>query len=194
MNVRKLVVVAALCLPAAAWAEHGGAYREYGRVIEVVPLYRTVEVRVPHRECYEDYERVEHPGRGRGRGHGRDDRGRNVVSTIAGGVIGGVIGRQFGDGRGRDAMTVLGALVGSSVANGASRGDAYRYDDHRSTYYSRASYRTVERCNVAYESRVEQASDGYLVTYEYGGRTYTTRTENHPGQRLALDVEIRPAG
>jgi uncharacterized protein YcfJ len=199
MNVRKLVIVAALALPAAAWAEHGesGMYREYGRVIEVIPLYRSVEVSVPHERCYQDTVRVDHPGRGnayghRNRGRGGDD-GNPVVRTVAGGVIGGVIGRQFGGGKGRDAMTALGALVGAAVGANAGRDD-YRYDDHRTTYYSPATWRTVERCNVAYETRVEQETDGYLVTYEYDGRRFTTRTQSHPGSRLALDVDVRPAG
>jgi outer membrane lipoprotein SlyB len=37
------------------------------------------------------------------------------VGAVAGGVLGGVVGHQFGGGRGKDAMTVVGA-VGGAVA------------------------------------------------------------------------------
>ncbi len=193
MNRKTLVLMTALALPAAAWADHDGreAYREYARVVEVTPMYRMVEVSVPRQECYEELERVDR----RGRGH--DDRYRSrsnsLVPTIAGGVIGGVVGRQFGDGRGRDAMTVIGTLIGAAVASEGSR--EYRYEDDpglRHTRYSRARYRTVERCEIAYETRHEREPDGYLVTYEYEGRTFTTRTDAHPGRRIAVDVQVRP--
>ena len=193
MNRKTMVLMSLLALPAAAWAEHddGEGYREYARVVDVTPMYRMGEVSVPRRECYEELERVER----RGRGH--DDRYRSrstsLVPTIAGGVIGGVVGRQFGDGRGRDAMTVIGTLIGAAVASEGSR--EYRYEedsDYRRTRYSRARYRTVERCDIAYDTRHEREPDGYLVTYEYEGRTFTTRTDTHPGRRIAVDVEVRP--
>lgn len=37
--------------------------------------------------------------------------------TFGGALIGGVIGNQFGGGRGRDVTTVLGAVIGGSIAN-----------------------------------------------------------------------------
>jgi len=193
MNRKTIVLMTVLALPAAAWADHDDreGYREYARVVDVTPMYRTVEVSVPRRECYEELERVDR----RGRGHDDRDRSRStsLVPTIAGGVIGGVVGRQFGDGRGRDAMTVIGTLIGAAVASEGSRGHGYDDDpDHRRTRYSRARYRTVERCDIAYETRHEREPDGYLVTYEYEGRTFTTRTDTHPGRRIAVDVEVRP--
>ena len=193
MNRKTLALLTMLAVPAAAWADPGTeAYREYARVTEVTPLYRTVEVSVPRRECYEELERIDHPGRGRGRG--RSDAA-SPVPVIAGGLIGGVIGRQFGDGRGRDAMTAVGALVGAAVAGEASRSrhGYYDDDDYRRTRYSPARYRTVERCDIAYHTRYEREPDGYLVTYEYEGREFTTRTREHPGRRIPVEVEVRPA-
>jgi len=37
--------------------------------------------------------------------------------TFGGALIGGVIGNQFGGGSGRDAATILGAVLGGSIAN-----------------------------------------------------------------------------
>ncbi len=152
----------------------------YARVVDVEPIYRTVAVRRPVRDCWD--ERVVH----------YDDRSRRrsaAPATVAGGVIGGVIGRQFGDGRGRDAMTVLGTLIGSAVAND----NATRRNDYRRGYGQR-HVRTVERCETT--SRVEHREriDGYTVTYLYNDRYYTTRTDTDPGERIAVRVNVTPVG
>lgn len=41
--------------------------------------------------------------------------------TFGGALVGGVIGNQFGGGSGRDIATILGAVVGGSVANNNSQ-------------------------------------------------------------------------
>jgi uncharacterized protein YcfJ len=35
---------------------------------------------------------------------------------------------------------------------------------------------------------------GYDVTYEYNGRTYSTRTDAHPGDRIQVAVSVAPVG
>ena len=115
--IRKLTTVAlgALVLTASAAAQadnrgkRGNHDYDYARVTEVVPIVSYVEVRRPHRECWDDVVYYEEPRR-------RSTAG----STIVGGIVGGVIGRQFGDGRGRDAMTVVGTLVGSAIGHDAA--------------------------------------------------------------------------
>jgi len=146
-------------------------------VIDVVPLYRQVTVEIPVRECVENtrYE----PGR-----YEHERHGDSVPAMIVGGVIGGLIGNQFGDGRGNDAMTVVGTLIGASVGNNAARQDrAWR----RSAAYP------AETCTTRYESRIEQQDDGYRVTYEYGGRRYSTHMYSMPGDRIPVRVSVRPA-
>ena len=46
-------------------------------------------------------------------GHPTGGDEHNIVGTLAGGLAGGVVGNQFGGGRGRDALTVLGAVGGA---------------------------------------------------------------------------------
>ena len=41
--------------------------------------------------------------------------------AITGGVIGGVIGNQFGNGSGKDAMTILGVILGAQAADNKER-------------------------------------------------------------------------
>ncbi len=49
----------------------------------------------------------------------RDEK--NGWHTFGGALIGGVIGNQFGGGSGRDVATILGAIIGGSVANDRRR-------------------------------------------------------------------------
>lgn len=172
-------------LSASAFAESPGSerYTQFAEVLEVTPLYRTVTVSVPREQCYEEIQRVRYEPEPRRR---KGTAGR----TVAGGVIGGVIGRQFGSGDGRDAMTVLGTLIGAAVGHDSARAryeDSYEVREPR-----RASYRTVERCEVRDEWRTERELDGYHVTYEYMGREFTTTTEAHPGAHIAIEVELTP--
>lgn len=182
--IRKTLVLtaamAAACLPALALADHDGY--QYAKVVDVEPVYRYVQVQIPERECRTEihYESVPHR-------HTR--RSGSAMPTIAGGVIGGVIGRQFGSGDGRDAMTVLGTLVGAAVGHQAS----HRRHDEYSYGYRGVRERPVERCTTHYVTEERRDLDGYLVTYRYAGRVYTTRTAEHPGKRIRVRVQVTPA-
>lgn len=141
---------------------------DYARVVDVKPLIRTVEVEVPVRECHErpvHYERRTRGGAGR---------------TIAGGIIGGVIGNQFGDGRGRDALTVLGTVIGAAAAS----------EDNQSA--REFETRTERYCETRYEYEQRDRVEGYRVTYRYKGELYTTRTEEDPGDRIRVRVRVEP--
>jgi uncharacterized protein YcfJ len=153
--------------------EHRGhTDRVYARVVDVEPIVRYVTVERPRRECWNEI--VREPARGFG----------VAGPTIAGGVVGAAVGRQFGSGSGRDAMTLIGAAVGSAVANQrAVRNRGYATRDV-----------AVERCEVVGERFTEEHVDGYRVTYRYQGRHYETVTAVPPGDRIALDVDVRPVG
>jgi uncharacterized protein YcfJ len=181
--IRKLTTVALgillLTASVTARADHRredrdrGVY-DYARVTEVVPIISYVEVRRPHHECWDEVVYYEEPR-----------RTGTAGSTIVGGIVGGVIGRQFGDGRGRDAMTIVGTLVGSAIGHDAAvrrqRRDGYE------TYS-----RTEERCRTSYSLDREERVDGYQVTYRYRGRSFTTRTDTHPGERIRVRVSVTP--
>ena len=157
---------------------------DYARVVDVQPIMRQVSVETPVRECWEEtrYREYDH--------YDRRHRSGGAGGAIAGGIIGGVIGHQFGSGRGNDAMTVLGTLIGAAVGSDSGRGH-HSGRDHRG--YSTESY-PVERCDVRYETRLEERIDGYRVTYVYNGQRLTTRMPNDPGDRIRVRVSVRPAG
>lgn len=147
----------------------------YAEVLDVAPIYRYVQVRTPQQECWDERVQV------------RPRQANTAVATVTGGVIGGAIGRQFGGGDGRDALTILGALIGSAVAHdGADRRNREDY------YYDQPRIRTVERCTTRYTSHEERRLEGYHVTYIYAGQRYMTRTARHPGDRIRVRVAVTP--
>lgn len=118
---------------------------------------------------------------------------QRVFPGLLGGLIGGWVGHQFGGGNGKKALTILGALTGSSIARNAARhhdADSHGYD-HRDDYRRVAP---VRRCRTTYESRPEESIDGYLVTYEYAGRTFEKRVPHHPGDDISIRVRVTPLG
>jgi uncharacterized protein YcfJ len=147
---------------------HRGADFAYGRVIAVEPMVRYVTVDRPRQDCYDDYARRPAPG--------------VTGQTAIGAVIGAAIGRQFGGGSGRDLATAAGALAGGVIANQHAQ---------RNLGYREVS---VRRCDVVNDRSTEQVIDGYVVTYVYQGRRYTTRTDTPPGDRIQLAVDVRPVG
>lgn len=142
----------------------------YARVIGVEPVVRYVTVDQPQRQCWN--ETVREPVLPYG----------VAGPTVAGTILGAAVGRQFGSGEDRDALTVLAAIAGGAIANKrAERNQAYRDV-------------VVERCEVVSRRHTEQVVDGYRVTYEYEGRRYLMTTDEHPGDRVRLAVEVRPVG
>jgi uncharacterized protein YcfJ len=152
--------------------ENRHQFEDVARVINVKPIYDTVQVSVPEQRCWR--ERVLRSS------YHRD----SYTTPLVGAIIGGVVGNQFGRGSGKTAMTVAGTLLGASIGNDL---DHSRYDDDD-------DYRPVHRrrCETVnnYESREEIV--GYRVKYRYKGRIYRTRMDHDPGDTLRVRVTVRP--
>lgn len=154
-----------------------------------------------------------------GRDDGYAQRGNETsrtVATVIGGIAGAVLGSKIGDGGGRYVGTAVGSMVGGMAGrsiydstqrnrvstrrgtvsvcdplpvggdggyvNGGYDGGGYSDDDYDSYYptgYGGNGYGN--------ESLI-----GYQVTYQYAGRTYQTRTDHHPGDRIRVRVDVRP--
>lgn len=151
---------------------------EYADVISAQPIYRSVRVERPRRECWD--EQVVHRERNQGPWF---DNG--AAGSVIGAIAGGVAGHQFGKGRGKDAATVIGAVIGAGVGQrvAVERGAPRQTIEH-------VGYEEV--CKTVVEHTVEQRIDGYEVSYRYGGRTYQTFMPHDPGARIPVDVNIRP--
>jgi uncharacterized protein YcfJ len=187
MNIRKSAIgtlAAFSMLPGVMLADHNDrAGYDYARVTDVEAIYRTVRTSQPVETCWnEEVVRNDH----------RNDRPRNNAGrTIVGGLLGGLVGSQVGGGRGRDAATVAGVLIGSAIANDHARQDDYYRDQaRRDNSYTEI----VQRCSVTREYYEEQVRDGYRVSYEYAGANYTTRMARDPGDRIRVRVSVTPVG
>lgn len=170
----------AMSLSTVAFAAKPTSHREdYAQVKKVTPIYKTVEHRVPHRECWVETVRTEKPR-----------RHNSATGTLVGGVIGGAIGHAVGHGNSNKKVgAVVGTLLGMSVGN-----DISRQSRHNNNSHQQVSYNDVERCETTYRYETEEKLSGYRVSYRYHGQTYTTRTRKHPGDRIRIAVNIKPAG
>ena len=115
----------------------------------------------------------------------RDENGR-MVATVIGGIVGAVVGSQVGGGSARYATSAIGSMVGSVAGR----------QIYEQTQRNRAARRTVgvaRACDPIPVSDYERGRGAsmYDVTYEYGGRSYTTRTSYHPGDRIRVRVDVR---
>lgn len=169
--------IAVLGVSVAAQADHRDDYgRDYAEVLSSRPIYHDVRISQPREECYD--ERVAYDDGYRGRNN-------EGVGTLLGAIVGGVVGNRFGHGGGRVATTAVGAVIGASA--GASIGR------NSGGYRGETRYGYQQRCTTVEDYRVEQRVDGYDVAYRYHGRVYNTRLPYDPGDRLAVDVDVRPA-
>lgn len=177
----------------------GGAYQgtyqdgyyDYARVVRVVPVqgYPTQGQRCTTRndgyvDAYGDgygndgYYRGEPP---------RGTAGGRTMATVVGSVLGAVIGSQVGGGSARYATSAIGTAVG-----GIAGQQVY---DQAQRERQRAS---VTVCDPVDADRPYYDGNGYAgngnlfdVTYEYAGRTHTTRTAYNPGERIRVRVDVR---
>ncbi|MDX1406086.1 MAG: glycine zipper 2TM domain-containing protein [Woeseiaceae bacterium] len=174
-TLSSMAIASLVLVVSPANAGHNKAVYDYARVVSVEPVIRYVTVQTPVRECWEDVHTYTTS----------HYNGNKAGKTLFGAIVGGVIGHQFGSGRGNDAATVAGALIGAGVANSRSR--------HEPDYYTTRHSQPVRRCHTTYETHEEERIDGYHVIYAYHGRKYATRTPYDPGKKIRIRVDVRPA-
>ena len=139
------------------------------RVLSVEPLYETFVVESPVTSCHQEI--VER----------RVGQRTAAGPTLAGAIVGAAIGRQFGDGSGRDALTLLGAVAGGAVANDR----ALRRNGPGVVTVIREP---VERCTTEYRRHRERRLTGYWVDYRHRGRNYRVLSHERPGQHIRIAV------
>jgi len=172
----------------------GGDHTSWATVTHVEPVTETVEVNQPREECR--IERVSHQvpvdtGYRRTHGHRQQGNHRSYTPEILGAVIGGAIGRKAGRGRGQDVATVAGAVLGGSIGRDISRRNRHGSDRYAETRYE-TRYEDVRRCETVDNFHTEERVVGYRVQYEYDGRSYWTRTQTDPGNRIKVRVSVAP--
>lgn len=154
---------------------------DYANVVTVNPVYKAYQVNNPVEQCYQEQVQVKKRvpyGSGNG----------SYTNEIIGGVVGAAVGNQVGKiGRGnRDVGTVVGAVLGATVANGIE-GRVAR------NKASNQAYETVEHCETKDSYTTERKVVGYDVAYKYNGNVYHTQSDQHPGNRIRVQVIVKPA-
>ena len=170
----------------AGYRGENGPRWDTARVVNVDPILAPGEPSY-RQQCWQ--EPVRYVSRERGYGDRRHGGVGPATNTVLGGIVGAAIGRQFGDGDGRRAATVAGALIGGAIANDRSRP---RYDDGYGRTYERETVRYEQRCQTVADGRSEDRVVGYRVAYDYNGHVYTPETPYHPGESIRVRVDVVP--
>ncbi|NEX60304.1 glycine zipper 2TM domain-containing protein [Noviherbaspirillum galbum] len=169
MKTKALLAFAATCACMSS-AAIAAEWDDYARVVSVSPQLE--QVNRPRQECRTEYVAVQH----------QYPAQRGVGGSIVGGVAGGLLGNQVGNGNGRTAATaagaIVGAIVGDRMENTAPGGGAV------------VEQQPVQRCYTV--DQWETRNNGYNVTYEYNGRTYSALMPYDPGQRMRVHVAVTP--
>lgn len=157
--------ISSLTLSTVAIA-HDDDYEDRARVISVVP--QTDRVNVPNQECHTEYVRENY-----------NTSHSSPAGAIIGGIAGGLLGNTIGRGNGRIAAAAvgagIGAVVGDRIGNNQSNASSY-------------STRPVDRCYSV--DNWQTVNNGYLVTYRYNGRNYSTVMDRQPGNTIPVHVSI----
>lgn len=177
MDIKKvalLTLVSIMAFSATAYggykAKHGQRFDDYAKVTSVDPIYRTIRINRPERECWDEERTVEHE-------HGVD----STAGAIIGGILGGVAGHQVGNGRGNTAATIVGTILGGTIGRDMADNNPRRVESHVN---SETVCRTVDRYDE------EERLQGYQVGYRYQGRDYDIFMKRHPGKRLKIKVKL----
>jgi hypothetical protein len=123
-------------------------------------------VPIPQRLCADEAVSVQQPTSGAG--------------ALIGAIAGAAIGNSVGSGAGRAAATGIGLIAGSEIGNRAEANGAPVVNG------------TVQRCRTV--TRYENRTVAYDVVYDYQGVRRSVRLAQDPGERIALEVNVVPAG
>ena len=165
MNFKAKLILSALGVCALPLAQ-AGDFEDFGRVVRVQP--RIEQVRTPRRECRTDY--VQAPVQ----------QQRSQGGTVIGGITGALLGSQVGGGNGKVAAAAAGAIAGAMVGD--------HVDNDGRNYGPSTQEQAVQRCRTV--EAVEQRTNGYDVTYDYRGHSYTTVMSRDPGDRVRVRVSV----
>ncbi|MDB4821706.1 glycine zipper 2TM domain-containing protein [Candidatus Pseudothioglobus singularis] len=149
---------------------YAGSFIDSATVVSVDKVFKQVRVEEPYQECYIK-ETVQNNGDG------------SATNEIIGGVIGGAIGNQFGDGSGKDIMTLAGILMGASIANDAEKAAA----NGKQTIVSQ------EVCEKKVRQKIEKRLSHYKVTVDYNGTEVSFSSKRRPYDDV-IKVEVSVDG
>lgn len=157
-----LIFVAATAVSAVQAAD----FDDFARVVSVAPQLE--QVNYPQQECRTEYVQVQRQAQ------------RGVGGSIVGGLAGGILGNQVGGGSGRTVATAAGAIAGAIVGDRLENNQAGAVMEQQ----------PIRQCRTI--DNWQTRTNGYAVTYEYHGHTYTSVMPYDPGERMRVRVSVMP--
>ena len=109
----------------------------------------------------------------------------SVGGALLGGVIGGVVGSQIGQGHGNTVATGAGAIAGAIIGD--------RVASQNASQQAQATQDVPQVREEKHCRQIESFRDvirGYNVTYQYNGKTATTRLASQPGDTVQVSVGV----
>lgn len=163
--------VALPMLMSATFALNAVADDYYDNAPVIATSPQVERVNMPRQECHQEIVRENY-------GYSNNS---SPAGAIIGGVAGGLLGSTIGKGGGKVAAAAVGAGVGAVV------GDRMATNNQPSGTVDRA----VDRCVTV--DNWHSVNCGYLVTYRYNGRDYTTVTNEMPGSTIRVRIGVNAA-
>ena len=133
-----------------------GSYTDYATVTSIEKVYKQYMTEEPYQECYIK-ETLQNTGDG------------SATNEIMGAILGGAIGNQFGEGEGKEVMTLAGIVLGASMAN-----DAEKANSTGQVVVSQ------EVCETKVKKSIEKRLSHYLVNISYEGRDLSYTSKRRP--------------
>ena len=133
-----------------------GSFTDYATVTSVEKVYKQYMTEEPYQECYIK-ETLQNAGDG------------SATNEIMGAILGGAIGNQFGEGDGKEAMTLAGIILGASMAN-----DAEKANSTGQVVVSQ------EVCETKVKTSFVKKLSHYLVYIDYEGRDLSFTSKKRP--------------
>ena len=133
-----------------------GSYTDYATVTSIEKVYKQYMTEEPYQECYIK-ETLQNQGDG------------SATNEIMGAILGGAIGNQFGEGEGKEVMTLAGIVLGASMAN-----DAEKANSTGQVVVSQ------EVCETKVKKSIEKRLSHYLINISYEGRDLSFTSKRRP--------------
>ena len=133
-----------------------GSYIDYATVISVEEVYKQYRTEEPYQDCYIK-ETLQNQGDG------------SATNEIMGAILGGAIGNQFGEGDGKEALTLAGIFLGASIANDAEKANSTGQVVVRQ-----------EVCETKVKTSFVNRLNHYLVHIDYEGRDLAFTSKKRP--------------
>ena len=151
--LKSIVVISFFISSQLAFA---GSFVDSATVNSVEKVYKQYMVEEPYQDCYIK-ETLQQSGDG------------SATNEIMGAILGGAIGNQFGEGDGKEAMTLAGIFLGASIAN-----DAEKANSTGQVVVSQ------EVCENKVRQTIEKRLSHYKINVEYEGRDLSFTSKKRP--------------